>query len=69
MVNISVNIKAASPDAALDLLKSALHTIQSNDWSAHFENEVSIVGPGGETSTVIVHNEEEYHGVKVSCCG
>lgn len=68
MVSLDLKVKGKTYSEALDLLKTLTDIIQSNDWGVCFEKDVSIVNGGGEASLVIVNNEEEYHGVRVSCC-
>ena len=68
MTEITLKIKGKNVDVILDLLRNIESTIQSTKWDERFEHSVDIVQSGGESSLLIVHNEEEYHGVKINCC-
>lgn len=69
MVSISLNIKGKTHQEVLELLKNLDQAIQSSDWTVKAEQSIELVHSDGEGSLTIVNNEEEYHGVKVNCCG
>ena len=69
MVSISLSIKGRTLKEVIELLKNLDQAIQLNDWTVKAEHSLELVHSDGEGSLTIVNSEEEYHGVKVNCCG
>ena len=69
MIELTVKLKAKNLDELLGLLKTSTDVVESSDWEKKFDQEVELVHSGGEASLFIVNNGDDYHGVKISCCG